>query len=58
MAHSGELAPELLLASARHFDVPVVEVAAQHPRVVQSPDAVLGILEGFDVPVTGSADVA
>ncbi|MDH3539988.1 MAG: alpha/beta hydrolase [Acidimicrobiia bacterium] len=54
----GVLAPEHQLASARHFGVPVVEVAAQHSMVVQSPDAVLGIFEGFDAPVTGSAGVA
>ena len=45
----GVLAPEHQLASARHFGVPVVEVASQHSMVVQSPDAVLGILEGVGV---------
>lgn len=45
----GVLAPEHQRASARHFDVPVMEVAAEHSMVVQSPMAVLGILEGVDV---------
>jgi hypothetical protein len=45
----GVLAPDHQRASARHFDVPVMEVAAEHSMVVQSPMAVLGILEGVDV---------
>jgi pimeloyl-ACP methyl ester carboxylesterase len=46
----GVLAPEHQRASARHFDVPVMEVAAEHSMVVQSPAAVLEILERFDSP--------
>jgi pimeloyl-ACP methyl ester carboxylesterase len=46
----GVLAPEHQLASARHFGVPVLEVASQHSMVVQSPDTVLGILDGVDAP--------
>ena len=41
------LAPEHQHASARHFDATVVEVEAQHSMVVQSPAAVLRILETF-----------
>jgi len=43
----GVLAPEHQLISARHFEAEVVEVDAQHSMVVQAPEAVLGILEGF-----------
>ncbi len=43
------LAPDNQLASARHFGAHVVEVDAQHSMVVQAPEAVLGILEGFGV---------
>lgn len=46
----GVLAPQHQLASARHFGAAVVEVASQHSMVVQSPHAVLGILEGLDGP--------
>jgi hypothetical protein len=49
-AEDGVLAPDHQRASARHFDVPVIEVAAQHSMVVQFPDAVIGIFDGFDVP--------
>lgn len=41
------LAPENQLASARHFAATVIEVDAQHSLVVQAPQAVLEILEGF-----------
>jgi len=43
----GVLAPEHQLASAHHFGAEVVEVDAQHSIVVQTPEAVLGIIEGF-----------
>lgn len=42
------LAPEHQIASARHFNATVLEVDAQHSMVVQAPEAVLEILEGFD----------
>ena len=45
--HDGVLAPEHQISSARHFDARVVEVDAQHSMVVQSPGAVLELLEEF-----------
>jgi pimeloyl-ACP methyl ester carboxylesterase len=41
------LAPRNQIASGRHFGAEVVEVAAQHSVVVQNPEALLPILEGF-----------
>lgn len=41
------LAPEYQRASARRFAATVVEVDAQHSMVVQAPEAVIAILEGF-----------
>lgn len=50
----GVLAPEHQLASAHHFGATVVEVEAQHSMVVQAPELVLEILEGFgDEPLVG-----
>lgn len=44
----GVLSPDHQLASARHFDArDVIEVDAEHSLVVQAPQAVRVILEGF-----------
>jgi pimeloyl-ACP methyl ester carboxylesterase len=45
----GVLAPDHQIASARHFGVEVLEVDAEHSMVVQAPEVVLEILDGFGV---------
>jgi pimeloyl-ACP methyl ester carboxylesterase len=45
-ALDGVLSPDHQRASASHFEVEVVEVAAQHSLVVQDPATTLALLEG------------